>query len=332
MSEVWSDPRTWISIISAFIGISGFLFGILSFYWNRKENRLEVLSKPLQAFIRCAQHLQRANSARKNCESIKAAFPKMDNDSDAAQYFNMHLSQYSEHIKKSEEELRNGESEFHSRSFRFPDNIGKLVEGLGRILVDAGGHVNSGRFDQAEMAIAQFNDSYRQVVSIGRGWRLLDPLEGIKKKIRGQKKLADNPKIEFDISDSSMKKLTNLIHKRATTHSRNTFSVMPPKIVLNEPGCVSSIDVVAKLKNEPFNVVFQDGDSMLMALHELVFFVYNLIFLSHQMKEISEMAKVNPNAPFEASVKVRISIDELMRPEMVKLLLSKIEFSTTACN
>src|SRR5438105_4269471 len=74
--NIWADPRTWTAIGSLAVGFVGLLYGVLSGKWNRRESRLDALSKILQPLVKAAQELLLANNCRRRCEQLKLSFPR----------------------------------------------------------------------------------------------------------------------------------------------------------------------------------------------------------------------------------------------------------------
>jgi len=324
--NAWDDPRTWIAAGGLLIGGLGFLFGVFSYRWNRRESRLESLSKILQPLVKAAQHLHEANGCRRQCEQLKLSFPQAAPPSEAAQRVNMLVNQYGEHIKNSHDDFRLAESEFASRSFRFPDKIARLIQKVVESLSEFGRLVNGGLFDKADLQFVKFRDDYTQITRVGRRWRLADPLEGLKRHFRREKK-EDKAADRYDLKDEDMNVIMEMVHKRATSQARNTFAVHPPKKLLERPEIAKSEKVIEELDDSVFSVVFQDGTSRMMTLVELMVFTFNLIALAQQYAEVARMMEVVPPVEREITVTFRMSIDDIMRPEMVRFLLSKIEFS-----
>lgn len=317
-ADVWGDPRTWVAIC-------GFLFGILSFFWNRREGRLEALGKILQPMVKAAQEMHAANGCRYKCEQLKASFPQPEKAPEAVQRVNMFVADYGDHIKASRNEFRLAEAEFASRSFRFPDRVSALVQKAMSSLSEFGIAVNDGAFAQGDLLFAKFQDDFRQVSKVGRGWRLADPLEGIKRHFRKPKPQKEADK--YGIGEKEMQAIMALIHKRATSQARNTFAVHPPRKLLEHPEIAHSDKVIEELEDSIFVVAFQDGISRMMTLPELMVFTFNLIVLAQQSTEVARMVEAIPNPPDAISVTFRLCVDDIMRPEMVKALLAKIEFS-----
>ncbi len=327
----WSDPRTWITLGSFCVGAAGFLFGVLSFYWNRRESRLGALSEVLKPMIQAAQKLHQANANRRNCETLRRSFPSAELAKEAAARINQMVDDYNRQMDEAQTAVRLAESELMARSFRFPDAIVRLVEKARDALSEFGKLVNNGYFDSADLAFAKFSDDYQHISRAGRGWRLLDPLEGLRKRFRRHKEEKKQPEDEFELSEDDVRAILDLVHKRATTQANNTFAVHPPKKLIDKPEIATSDDVVKELSDSVFVVVFQDGTTRMMPLNELMFFVYNLIFVAYQYAQLPQMLSGIPSDAqgINVSVKVRMSMTDIMRPEMVKLLLSKVEFSTT---
>jgi len=288
---------------------------------------LEALSKILQPMVKTAQQLYLANGCRCRCEQLKVSFPYPEAAPDAFQRMNALVAEYGEHIKASQDEFRAAESEFAARSFRFPDKVTDLVKTAMESLSEFGRLVNGGLFDKADLQLAKFRDDYTQITREGRGWRLADPLEGILRHFRRKKKetLAAD---KYDITDKTMEEIMEFVHKRATSEARNTFAVHPPKKLLDRPEIAQSEKVIEELEDSVFVVAFQDGTARTMSLVELMVFTYNLIILAQQSAEVALMMQAVPSSGArEISVTFRMSLDEVMRPAMVRALLDKIAFS-----
>src|SRR4051812_45588448 len=90
----WSDPRTWVSIISLGVAVASLLFAFLSFRWNRGESRLDALGHALRPMLRAAQHLRDANESRKKREQLRVSFPDTVAAPEAAQRMSSLLDDY----------------------------------------------------------------------------------------------------------------------------------------------------------------------------------------------------------------------------------------------
>jgi hypothetical protein len=261
------------------------------------------------------------------------SFPAEDeNAKEAAERIHNLIDEYDESVKNGAIEFRTAESEFAARTFRFPDRINRLVEAATKSLSEFGQLVNNGVFEKADLQLARFRDDYAQIVKEGRGWRLSDPFEGIKKWFK-RDRIPPEKADKYGLTLKDVNEILELVHKRATSQRQNTFAVHPPKKLLDRPEIVRSENIVAELENSVFNVVFQDGANRMMTLAELIFFTFNLIFMRQQMIEIGEMLRSMPSqGPTEVKVTFPMSGDWLMRPEMVRTLLDKIEFSELPCD
>ena len=323
----WLEPRTLIDIFSLVIGVSGFLFGVWSYLWKRKESRLNALSIVLQPMVQMAQQLLRANDLRRTCEQLKNSFPNPTLAPEAVEHIKKMGAEYGKHLSNSEDEFRKAESEFASRSFRFPDRIARLIKTAQGTLSEYGRLVNEGKFDRADLQLAKFRDDYKQITSVGRGWRLTDPFEGIFKRFRGKKDQSEHEN-KFDLTEKEMNAILDLVYHRATTQAQNTFAVHPPKKLLDNPKIVQSDNVVEELSDSIFVVVFQDGTTKMLSFVELMVFTYNLIVLAHKQAEVGKMmAAVRPTDSQKVQVSFQFSLSDIMRPELVKTLLSKIDFA-----
>ena len=267
--NVWADPRTWTAIGSLAIGFVALLYGVLSGRWNRRESRLDALSKILQPMVKAAQELLLANDCRRRCEQLKFSFPQPHSAPDATDRINALVEKYGEHIKTAQLEFRAAESEFAARSFRFPDRVTTLTKTAQESLAQFGRLVNDGMFDKADLQLAKFRDDYTQIAREGRGWRLANPLEGITRHFR-RKKQTDPSADKHELTDKNMDEIMDLVHKRATTEAKNTFAVHPPRKLLERPEIAKSDKVVEELEDSVFVVAFQDGTARMMTLVELM--------------------------------------------------------------
>ena len=327
--EEWLEPRNFIAAVGVVIGLSGFLFGLLSHRWTRRESRLEALGKILQPLIRSAQFLFKANTSRRKCELLKHSYPNPAAAPDAVERINELIAEYGQYIKSSESEFRIAEAEFASRHFRFPDGISRAVKSAQDSLSEFGRLVNAGLFDKADVQLAKFRDEYKRITDTARGWRLADPFEWVRRRFASKSK-RDERESEFELTKDEMDGVLELLHKRATTEAQNTFVVHPPKIVIDDPTILKADNVIDRLKDSVFSIVFQDGTAKVLSLPELMALVFNLIVLAHHAAEFNTMVKAaKPAGDREFQVSFRFSMQEIMQPEMVKTLLDKVAFADT---
>ncbi|HVU86762.1 MAG TPA: hypothetical protein VHD36_05545 [Pirellulales bacterium] len=321
----WLEPRTLVSIGSLLVGLMGLLFGL----WNRRESRLTALSKILEPLVRSVQALNDANNARRTREQLIASFTGQPAP-DAVEHAKMLMETYTNAITTSRSEFQNAEAGLASTSFRFPDRVSQLVKTAILCVSEFGRLVNEGLCDKAELQLAKFRDDYRQIQKYARGWRLADPLEWV----RGYFRRSRTPAVDegpYELSEKEMGEIMELVQKRATTQADNTFVVHPPQKLLDDPAIAKSEKVIEELDDSAFLVVFQDGTTKLLSLVELLVFLYNLIVLRNQHAEISRMVRATgPSASVNVKVKFAFSITDIMRPEMAKALLAKVEFSKIA--
>lgn len=323
----WMQPQTVIAICSLCIGFAGFVYGILSARRNRHESRLDALAHVLDPLIRAAQALSQANRARRTREELKLSFPGLDAKAEAAQRIEELFSDYEESMEEANKHFREAEAQFASRSFRFPDRVGRSIQATQKSLSEYGHYVNLALFDKADLQFASFRDDIKRIHRTARGWRLADPLEAVRRYIP-KRKAPKHEGSEFELTEQEVKRVLELVHVRATTQSTNTFAVHPPKKVIDRPEILTSDEVIDELKDAVFVVRFQNGRSEMLGLPELVAFVFNLIQLSVQVPDIVQMLRASS---IEGTTEVKLSFNmcmtELMRPEMVKMLLSKVSFA-----
>lgn len=326
----WFEPGTLIALGGVLIGAFGILFGILSHRWSRRESRLDALGKILQPMVRSAQFLFRANTNRRKCEQLKHSYPDPESAPEVIQRVNAMIEEYGELITRSEGEFRTAESEFASRHFRFPDRISRAINRTQESLSELGRLVNAGLFDKADVQLARFRDEYKQITDTARGWRLADPFEGIRKRFTSKRREASESEFEFELTPEEMDGILELLHKRVTTHAQNSFVVHPPKRMIDDPTIMKSDDVIDQLRDSVFSVVFQDGTAKMLSLPELMAFTFNLIVFAQQAAELNAMVQAaKPQGEREFQVSFQFAMQEIMRPEMVKVLLDKIDFAET---
>lgn len=330
MSPEWFEPKTIISIGSLCVGVFGSLFGILSFHWNRRESRLDALSKVLEPLVRSAQYAFRANTCRRTVEQLKTSFPDPQKAPEAVQRVNQMIDEYGELIQNSVKDFREAEVAFAARSFRFPDRIMRLVKDIIPAVSELGRLVNAGMFERADMQLAKIRDDYCMITKAGRGIRLAAPFESVFGWSKKREKKESDGDGSLELTQSEMDSILELVYKRATTQGKNSFAVHAPKKLLAQPDITQSDKVVDELKDSIFVIAFQDGYSKMMTFPELLVFVYNLIMFRFSWEEAARMCDAaKPTAETKIEISHKFSMRDILRPEMVKTLLSKIEFATS---
>jgi hypothetical protein len=130
------------------------------------------------------------------------------------------------------------------------------------------------------------------------------------------------------VTKEQMDEVSRLVFKRANDQKNNTFVVFAPQHLLDNSSILKTNGLAHGLRNEPFAVSFQDGTVVALTFAQLAVFVYQLIFLSQQMEEISQkLNKADLGATAEISLKTTLNLEEIMSDNMLKVLLSKVEFS-----
>ena len=196
-------------------------------------------------------------------------------------------------------------------------------------LSEFGRLVNEGLYDKADLQLDSFRKDYAKVARIARGWRLADPIEDLRRRF--SRKSAEEPDSEFALTKAEMDGIMELITKRGTSQAHNTFAVHPPKKLLENPEIARADDVVDQLKDSIFVVRFQDGTSKMLGLVELMVLTYNLILAKDQYDKVARMISVSEAEPgTTVKVSLRFSERDIMRPDMVRALLSKIAWADSA--
>jgi len=323
MTDTFVNSIDWKLLCS----VSALLLTYVVFSWNRRESRSEALSKVLEPFILAMQKLAEANKARLKAEKLKRSYPPHEKHPEVVERFNSFVQSYNDLVSAGADACKEFERHLASRKFRFPSKVGHTLQAVKEELFRLGELVNQGRFDQGDLQLARLCDLHRDITARATGWRIYDPLEGIRKYWGRGKHHDDETGEESEISKKRMERLLALIFKRATTQAENTFVVHPPTILLQHPEVATSDDVVEKLRDSIFEIVFQDGDYEMVTLAELMVFTYQLIFLAAELPRVSNALKEGDVGEATVNLSVKFSETQLMQPEMVKALLSKIAFS-----
>ena len=342
-----ADIRTLVTIGSLIAAACGLLFGLMRDRWSRRESRLEIVGQILHPLLEATQSLARANDARRKAEQLKSSFPIPtesvlegvepvarfpERTREVVHHVNSLIDSYGEHTKLSEQKFRDAEAIFGAKQLRLPVSVAKQLRELKIIVSEFGRLVDGGFFGKADLEKAKFLDQYKAILTTARGWRLTFPaVQKIKDRILSRGKTANSIPFEFDLSEDEMNGVMELVQRRATTEAGRTFAVHPPQKVLDNSSVLESDDVIEELKDSVFSLVFQDGTTAMLGLHELMAFNFMLITLANETRELDKMFTATPpNAPTTVNLNMTFSMHDVMTPEMVKALLSKFTFSDTA--
>jgi len=307
--------------------VASLVGGGIGFYCGRRETRLETLSSLLTPMIRSLQALADANSSRRTAERLKRSYPAPSGHPNVIETINSHVNAYNEQVECGSKSFKEFECDLGAKKFRLPDSIGSIFQSAKTDLSELGKHVNGGHFDQAHICLAKVLDHQKKIALHGRGWRLVDPFEGIKSRLASLKKSPEPARGEFDLDEKQMNRIMKLVHVRMTTESSNSFVIHAPQKLLENPAIAESDSVIAELSDTFFEVVFQSGEYEMLTFPEFMTFVYQLIFVCHQQNEIWEMLKESAT-PATVTVKMTLCVEkDVMQPEVVKALLKKVNFS-----
>ncbi|QDT15520.1 hypothetical protein [Alienimonas californiensis] len=344
--DAWTDPRTWIAVGGFTIGVAGFLFALLRDRWSRRESRLETLGKTLQPLIQAGQSILRAVEKRKRIEQLKHSYPTPrvnvlvgveqerrfpERTPEVVARVNLLVEQYNDLNNQAEAKFREAESEFGSRHFRLPDRIVEQVRELKNTLSEAGRLLNDGLLNKCDLQLAEFGRQHEAISKTARGWRLAAPFEGYRRRVRRREEVPADRVGPYDLTRKEMDGVFELVAKLMMSDEQAwPFAVHPPQKVLAEPSILAEDDVVDRLSDDIFSIVLRDGTARLFSLPELMAFTFNLIDAQSQRIRASKMIEaVGPDVPIDLKITSTFSMDRIMSPEMVKVLLSKIEFSDT---
>ena len=143
--------------------------------------------------------------------------------------------------------------------------------------------------------------------------------------VRSLKSLLGFPGADADLHGIRMPVIMGLVHKRCSDQAEAPYKVYPPQEVVDDPSVVESEDVVERLKDKQFQVVFNDGVSEILSLPELMVFTQNLIFIKIQVEEtLRQLKKSQTRSNVQLKLTTNIFPHLAMHPDMVRLLFSKI--------
>lgn len=316
------------------VGAAGFLFGLWSFKWTRRESRLDALANFVEPMVRFMQCMNDAVTLRRTRGSIMASFPDPAAAPEAAHRANSCAKSYDQKIQGSGTHIQSAEAHFAARRARFPDRVAAELHELLKSGFALASAVNYGDFDAADLLIAKMRDELAAINKTARGWRLADPLEwtrGYVAKLKGFFYPPEATEMASDIDDLTQQdvlKITKLVQKRFTTQATNSFAVHAPQKLLDNPEIAESPKVFDDLDDSVFSVTFQDGQSEMLTLNQILFFQMSLALGMHHLKTAEKFVEsAGVDAYEQINVNHNVSMRDLRRPEMAKLLLSKFKFS-----
>ena len=331
LSDLWTPPL-WLSYGSFILNVIVGIVSVMTLAHVRRESRASALTDVLSPMLSAYESLVAAAQSRRAAETLKRAYPDPKTAPDAVVEANNKIVEYGKQIEKARVAFRESERVLGARIFRFPDHLGKLLGNAKDRLSSIGTLLNNGRLDAADVAFGKFLEDYKTIRAVGRGWRLNDPFEGAAKIVRRWLPQKPDPGPPYGLTKERFQAVLDLVSKRFTTESKRRFTVHGPQKLVDNPALIGNDDVLEQLENEVFLVVFQDGDTELLTLAELMVFVHEIIVLSLHAAKAQRMVETMPDQPMELEVKSVLDINEIMKPEIVKVLLGKIEFSQVSAD
>lgn len=121
-----------------------------------------------------------------------------------------------------------------------------------------------------------------------------------------------------DLSEDRMQLIANLVGR--IVQLGQGFKIFPPPEVTSNPGVLASDDAVTRLAETKWWLRFADEREELLSFTELMILTYNLIMVKLQLQEAQRQA----NPVGEAKISVTFAVPQIMTPEGVKTLLSKL--------
>ncbi|HEX4142457.1 MAG TPA: hypothetical protein VHY91_02815 [Pirellulales bacterium] len=310
------------------IAVGGWIVAVLAFIRARKDSSQNALTEVLNPFVKGMGGLVDANHCRRTCEELRRAYPNPEAAAEAAQRIHEQTEKYGALIDAAREECRNFEREFANRHFRFPDRLNSLLKRARDDLFETGRLVNDGMFDRVDLQVAKLRDHHRAISAYARGWRLSDPIVRARGTLLAWRRKPVPEARRFELEPAEMDSINALVYKRATSQGTNSFVVHPPQMLIDRPEIRESSEVVDELENSVFEIVFQDGTYKMMSFVELMVFTYQLIMVKLAHDDAARLG-AQVGKPLEVNISHSFSVEDIMRPEMAKMLLSKIHFSSS---
>jgi len=320
-------------VIPLLIGLGGVCIALWNHLWNKKESRHEALSSVLKKLLKTVQMTVEANNALRIAQELERSFADPQKHKQALQRARHERRHYQELVARAQTAFRDMEVELGATGFRFPDRIRKSLTKAAKQLAEFGRLVQNERCDAADVKNGQLADAYKALMRQARGWRLTDPVESWSHKRVNKKIEQETPpgKGEFEIKPERMRRIGQLVYRRLTDQASQSFAVHAPKQILDDPGVLTRESIIEELRDKHFKVVFQEGSAEVLSLPELVCFIYELIFLQVETRDVVHKLDKGGFGPTQIELTLEISVPELMRPEVVKAILSKVEFSSVPC-
>jgi len=267
---------------------------------------------------------------------LYTSFPDGGTDEAAERKMACLVEEHGKNLVAANASCKTMEKELGATAFRFPKAMREALDDFRCKLFELGRMVKDRKCDAADIQIANVMGAYHTICRMAEGWRRYLRLHRIlfgafaRKAEKALEKIRQEsvpPKRVYGISKERMDLILDLVYKRFRSESGHSFAVHPPQAFLDDPSKLGeNLDLMA-LKDAQFKIVFQDGSRHVLTFHELLLFAHQLIFLAVQMNDIAEKLDKGGLGPAEVHIQTSIAPNEIMRPELAKVLISKIEFS-----
>jgi len=282
------------------------------------------------------RQLQDANNNRRKSEVCRRSLPDGGIDQATRRRIDNLVEEYGQNLTAADSSCKSMEKKLGATAFRFPKAMrDALAEVLDKLL-ELGRMVNEGQCNAADIQSGQVMGAYHTVCRMAEGWqkylRLPRVLLGVltKKAEKAMERIRQDsipPKSECVIGLERIDAIGNVLQKVLGPERCHPFAVHPPQAVVDDSSKLGeNLDVMA-LKDTQFKIVFHDGSRYALTFHELLFFVHQLVFLTVHMNDTAEKLDRGGFGPVEVHFRTAVAPNELMRPEVAKVLISKIEFS-----
>ncbi|MFO7898937.1 MAG: hypothetical protein R6V58_07740 [Planctomycetota bacterium] len=327
-----SSWQIWTTALSLFIGLTGAVLMYLSLRHNRKYRVLDSLSGVLREFATALRVLHDAKTARRKAEQLRLSFPNGGDADRAANRVNELTKQYRKQITDGEEACRQMEIELAANSAKFPGSIRKVLYDAREQLFRFGQLVDNGTFDAADVQEAKLGKLHVTISKMARGWEMSGLLRllcrrAMRKRLAEIRREDSEPEHRYRIGKERMDLIMEVLDKRMTAEVQSSFAVHPPRVLVENPSLLGDALDPQTLADLEFLLVFQDGKSYTFSFVELMVLTHQTIFVALEMQDLEKKLTKGGFGRTEVRIDTRIDPNEIMRLEMVKVLVEKIELS-----
>jgi len=150
---------------------------------------------------------------------------------------------------------------------------------------------------------------------------------GVELMIREVASSAEDRADAVGLSPEGMALVMSLLQKRMCEHRSETYAVYPPRILLDNPAIAHAEDVIERLRGEPFAIEFKGEQPVRVSFIELLALTQQLIQVSLELGQILDDLERAAVPSAQLKLNFTVNAELLLKPEMARVLLSKIAFA-----